>query len=961
MGNRQLANVLRAIRRTAAVRPTTDLPDRELLERFVAGHEEAAFAAIVERHGGPVLGVCRRILRHEHDAEDAFQATFLVLARKACTIRKGDSLASWLHGVAGRIARKLHAGARRRPSDDVSGAEVAGPDTTGEVTWREGLAVLDEELSRLPARYRSALILCYLEGRRQDEAARELGCSLGALCGRLVRGRECLRKRMVRRGVALPAGLAGAVLASTHAGAALPAALAARTVRAAAALHSGEALARVVPTRVAALTAAALTTTFASRVKLAAALVLVSAGLLAAGAGALRATARGEEETPAAGGGTGEKGAKESGRAGDDRRAPDEQAVHCVVRDRAGKPIAGARVWWTVADTVAPATSIKALPRAQWGYIKKVLAEGRTDAEGRCQLRVRLTGRESGEMMALAAVAPGCGLSGKTRLDLPAPGAADPAPLAITLRPEVKIKGRLLTPAGAPAPGVRVRLKRIGFDGGDGVALDVTDSFPVKESDLQYWPTAVTDAQGRFTLGEFSEDAEAVLTFIHEDFELQDVVVSGKAGGGDGKRLKPEFMHTLAPGRTVRGVVTAADTGKPLPGVFLDVQAGRLNAFFGEARTDGQGRYWVPGPAGLGDYMVGAYPPPESGYLALRGGRGGEWPAGATSIEVNFKLPRGRLIRGTVRDADTKKPLAGVGVVYEFHRDNQRVWEKPYDLFSPALTDREGRFTITGLPGQGFLLAEGPSIDYVRTMLPWREGLQKGDRYLHGYARVNPPEKGEPGPVEITLRKGVTLEARVLRPDGSPVPWVMAYCRGMGPLSVHAFRWDYGVRFEKGLYRMAGCDAGRTYRVFFLQPEMHLAAAIDLAPGARPAEVRLKPTAAVRGKLAHADGSPARGGWASALLHTTREGILDPKARGLEEQIDWGDRTMGFDMLVQGFAGPPKPNDGDRFLVEDLIPGTPLYIEASAGGKLVRRPVVLEPGEVKDLGTLQLPRAGEKP
>jgi hypothetical protein len=782
------------------------------------------------------------------------------------------------------------------------------------------------------------------------------------LCGRLVRARDCLRKRMVRRGMVLPAALAGSVLVSTHAGAALPPALAVRTIRAAAALLCGQALARAVPAKIVALTEGALMTMFVSRVKTVAALLLLSAGLVVTGAGALRSVARDEKETPPADQrGPGVQGAKESDPTADAKRSPDEQTVRCVVRDRAGKPIAGARVYWTSATTVAPVTSIKALPRAQWGYIKKVIAEGKTGADGRCDLRGRLTGREWGDMMALAAVATGYGLSGKTRLDLPGKGAIDPAPFAITLRPEVKIKGRLLDPAGVPAKGVRVRLKRIGFDGGDGVALDVTDYFPIQDSDMPYWPAAVTDAQGRFTLDGFSEDAEASLTLIHEDFALQDILVSTKAKSSEGKRLRPEFMHTLAPGRTVRGVVTAADTGKPLPGVFLDIQAGFLNAFYGEARTDGQGRYRMPGPAGLSDYQVGAYPPPDSGYLALRGGRGGEWPTGAKFIEVKFQLPRGRLIRGTVLDADTKRPLAGVSIVYEFHRDNQRVWDKPYDLFSPALTDKEGRFTITGLVGQGFLLAEGPSVDYVRTMLPWREGLPKGDRYLHGYAKVNVPEKGEPAAVEIALRKGVTLEAQVLRPDGTLVPWVMAYRRGMGPLSVHSFRWDYGVRFEKGSFRMSGCDAGRTYRVFFIQSELHLAAAVDLKPGAKPAEVRLEPTASVRGRLAHDDGSPAKGGWSAARLVTTKEGKLDPKARGLDEQIDWGDRTMGYDMLIQGFAGPPKPNEGDHFLVENLIPGTQLYIEASASGLAVRRPVMLKPGEVKDVGTLKLPKTRENP
>jgi RNA polymerase sigma factor (sigma-70 family) len=293
MRNGQLDNVLRHILSAVGARQIRELPDRELLKRFVAGRDDIAFTAIMERHGGLVLGVCRRILRNEHDAEDACQATFLVLTRKARTIRKGDSLASWLHGVAGRIAWKLRADVKRRSSDDVSAAEVARSDTTGEITWREGLAVLDEELSRLPASYRSALILCYLEGRRQDEAARELGCSLGVLCGRLVRARECLRKRMVRRGMALPAALAGAVLVSTHVRAALPSALAVRTVRAAIAFVSGQALARIVPDKVATLTKGALTTMFFSRVKIAAAFLFLSMGFLAACTAALTATGKG--------------------------------------------------------------------------------------------------------------------------------------------------------------------------------------------------------------------------------------------------------------------------------------------------------------------------------------------------------------------------------------------------------------------------------------------------------------------------------------------------------------------------------------------------------------------------------------------------------------------------------------------------------------------------------------------
>jgi len=429
MRHGQLNTVLLHIRSTVAARQTRELPDQELLERFVADHDEVAFTAILERHGGLVLGVCRRILRNEHDAEDACQATFLVLTRKAGTIRKGNSLASWLYGVAGRIARKLRTDAQRRSSHDVSAAEVAAPDTTTEITWREGLAVLDEELSRLPASYRSALILCYLAGRRQDEAARELGCSLGVLCGRLVRAREWLRKRLLRRGVVLPLALVGTVLAATAAGAALPASLAVKTVKAATALLSGQTLAHIVPSKIAAITEGALTSMFVNRVKTVAALLLVSAGLMIAGAGAFRAAPPVQKEPPSneAVSSTAVRApdVKEPNPKADNKRGPDEKTIRCVVRDKAGKPIAGAHVYWTSAATVAPVTSPKALPRAQWGYIKKVVAEGKTDAEGRCELRGRPTGQEYRDSWALATLAPGYGLSGKPRFDLPGKGADD--------------------------------------------------------------------------------------------------------------------------------------------------------------------------------------------------------------------------------------------------------------------------------------------------------------------------------------------------------------------------------------------------------------------------------------------------------------------------------------------------------------------------------------------------------
>ncbi len=179
--------------------------DRALLAAYADRRDEAAFAELVRRHAGMVLGVARRVLGDAHAAEDVGQATFLVLARRAGSVRWRDSVANWLHGVAYRLALKARAESRRPPPPPTPRPPVAGPDATA--AERELREVIDAELQRLPARYRAPLVLCYLEGRTRDEAAQQLGVSLAALRGHLERGREMLRARLLRRGYSLALGL----------------------------------------------------------------------------------------------------------------------------------------------------------------------------------------------------------------------------------------------------------------------------------------------------------------------------------------------------------------------------------------------------------------------------------------------------------------------------------------------------------------------------------------------------------------------------------------------------------------------------------------------------------------------------------------------------------------------------------------------------------------------------------
>lgn len=263
--------------------------DQELVERFIAHHENAVFATLLQRHGPLVLGVCERVLNHREDAEDAFQATFLVLARQARSIRKYQSLGSWLYGVAYRLSLKLKAAAARRSFHERRAVAMHEPELCADAVWQDLRPLLDQELHCLPEKYRAPLVLCYLQGKTQLEAAREWGCPPGSMSRQLSRGRDLLRARLRQRGVSASAGVFATVVGA-HAQAVPSTALVQLSSRAAVLAATGGTVTTIVSGHVAALAEGVIRTMLVTKLKVGLAILATTAALVTTTALALPRT-----------------------------------------------------------------------------------------------------------------------------------------------------------------------------------------------------------------------------------------------------------------------------------------------------------------------------------------------------------------------------------------------------------------------------------------------------------------------------------------------------------------------------------------------------------------------------------------------------------------------------------------------------------------------------------------------
>jgi RNA polymerase sigma factor (sigma-70 family) len=353
MAAAQLGAVLQHIRTLAADPKVSEQTDGALLRAFLGHNDQAAFEALLRRHGPMVLSDCRRSLGNVHDAEEALQATFLVLARQASSIRKQESLAGWLHGVAYRMANHAKRAAARRRGHEARVSPTQPQDPALCAAWQELQVLLDEEIQGLPETLRAPFVLCCLENKSSAEAAGQLGVKEATLRMRLSRGRKLLRERLTRRGVALAAALGAVALGTDVASAAVPGSVVVSTAKAATSIAAGQAAAAgLVPPNVAALTEGMLKAMVATKRKIAAVVLLVLL-LVGTGTGTLAVLRCSGAAPPpltpqASQGAAPEASKKEQPQAADapgNQEAKDPVTIHGRVLGPDGKPFKGAQVY----------------------------------------------------------------------------------------------------------------------------------------------------------------------------------------------------------------------------------------------------------------------------------------------------------------------------------------------------------------------------------------------------------------------------------------------------------------------------------------------------------------------------------------------------------------------------------------------------------------------------------------
>jgi RNA polymerase sigma factor (sigma-70 family) len=961
MAGIRLGAALRQIHGLFEAGTVAGLTDGQLLERYLARRDESAFAALVMRHGPMVLGVCHSILRGAPEVEDAFQATFLLLIRKAGTIRGRDAVGGWLHRVAHRVA--VQAGRDRSRTDrrerglGVLADVVAAREAAEVEDW---LVPMHEELARLPERLRRPIVLCYLEGKTHAQAAVELAWSEATVRRRLADARERLRCRLTRRGVAVT-GSALAAAMTSRASAAVPPAWIAALARVAA---GGDATAFAA--RLAGEVGRSL---LVGQIRTVAnvATLLVTIGL---SAGHLLPGGPARADDPARIMVRSSSPARDSSRP----RAKAEPMDHLDVRGRVldpdGKPFAGAGIY--------------AYPPANARNADLLFAPGppavsaRSGPDGRFEFAIADPGFETLQVQAtwahptVVAMATGFGpaWSSFTTAD-------EAGNLTLKLvRDDVPIVGRVHDLEGRPIPGATVR--PVGVYASPAENLDEWEAETARARDLSdgamghlprmlelfRWSkdlAVTTDAAGRFRLTGIGRERVVSLWIDGPTIATAFADVHARTRPGPTYRIamqrdRPQlgtsvfhgttFEYAAAPTRPIEGIVRDKDTGRPLAGISIRSERFAGNEISGRdhvrTTTGPDGRYRLVGmPPGNGNRIT-ANPGPAQPYLGMGAGvPGGAGPQPAT---VDFALRPGVAIRGKVIDKATDQPIPAVVEYFVFVNDARQA-EMARGLHADEVrTGPDGSFELVGLPGRGLIAARADRDHYlVGQGADNIAGASKdggfptaphicNPQWLHAVAAVDPAEGVRSLNCDLALDPGRTLTGTVVGPDGQPVSGCTAI-----DLCPHTMSFNI-IRLASGSFTARALDPKQPRPLVFRHDERKLTAVVVARGDERgPLTVRLRPAGSVTGRLLDEDGQPFR---------------------GVRIDVRYADGQFG-----PGYYFPfLKPTSGDdgRFRIDGLLPGVVHDLAARDDNTLfgnLARGLKLEPGETRDLGEVKIGRS----
>jgi RNA polymerase sigma factor (sigma-70 family) len=932
------------------------LTDAQLLERYLSPEgpgSETAFAALVERHGPMVLGVCRRLLLDTHLAEDAFQATFLVLARRANSVRNHDSLGGWLHRVARRIAMRLRSTTERKKARERAGTnpETFAVEYADRVASDELRSVIDHEIDQLAESNRLPVVLCCLEGISHEEASQRLRWPLGTVKSRLARGRKRLQERLLRRGFApsVAIGAGAGLLAAGEASAAVPPALLDATTKAAAAIAAGSSITGVVPASLAALAQTEVSAMLATKLKLAtgipgaAALAAILVGFVLTGAAnqkviptltlAAAIPARDEPQ----------------GQAEAPNPAARLSATGTVV-DELGRPITNARVilreWSEFRVRGRPPAEMEELVRG--AGVNDILAETSTDAAGRFRFVSipapafpNVPEADRAYPWDIVALAPGRGLAW---IQL----AREHRHTAITLKlgPEGIIRGRLVEPNGKPIAGAKVRvsgidpLGRLNENGlGTENRLNLSwSAFPLG---------ATTDADGRYTIGGLTRDKIVTIIVTEPGHERlykfaattdvpQPDIVSQFSRGTKGEPVRwpirtGDFVLTAKTANhvLVGRVVSEAD-GKPV------AQARILRGGFW-SRADENGRFRIDGlvSGNLELHASAAGPESEAAPLDVSI----EIPETPLQIERTLTLPRGLVVTGRVVDGSSRNGVAKALVQFTPRHDAGQI---PTGFgFQQRETDADGRFRMVVPPGRGTVVLETYPVDFPQPI-------------RRPYGQPPKPElsrevEGRGGQMitvpDFKLHRGSEVLLRVVDGARKPLGGARIDVRDPNRLPLNS---PTGRSDPEGRYKVVGLAPARDTIVDIIDHQQSLGATIEI-PGA-PAgaegaelEVPLQPLVSLSGRVLDDEGKPLR----NAAVSLFRD-VNHP------EQSGW---FFGVSIATMNDV-----NDDGTYPFTGLIPGATYYTQVEVTGypHATSEHVRLRPSESVRLKDFRLPAVDQE-